>query len=160
MIISIVGPSKSGKTTLLTKLIPLLKDMGLRVVVVKHHAHGDFEIDKEGKDSWKLYNSGADVVIASSVKMAFIRRMESDDLNYICENYLKDYDLILTEGFNKAGKDRIVILKDPKDLEFFKHGKILAVICDSEINGYRTFKRDQVREIARFIHELITNRNS
>lgn len=160
MIISIVGPSKSGKTTLLTKLIPLLRERGLRVVVVKHHAHGDFEVDKEGKDSWKIYNSGADVVIASPVKMAFIRRMEGDDLDHICENYLKDYDLILTEGFNKAGKDRIVVLGNPEDLEFFKRGRILAVVCDREIEGYKTFKRDEVERIAEFICELITNRNS
>jgi len=156
MIISFVGTSDSGKTTLLTRIIPILVERGLKVAVVKHHSHGDFEIDKEGKDSWKLYKSGADVVISSPVKMAFIRRAERDDLDYIYERYLKnDYDLVLTEGFNRAGKDRIVVVKDPRDVEYFKHGKILAVVCDEKVENYRWFKREEVDKIAEFIIKLV-----
>ncbi|ADC65081.1 molybdopterin-guanine dinucleotide biosynthesis protein B [Ferroglobus placidus DSM 10642] len=156
MIISFVGTSDSGKTTLLTKVIPILVERGLKVAVVKHHSHGDFEIDKEGKDSWKLYQAGADVVISSPVKMAFIKRATNDDLDEIYERYLKgDYDLVLTEGFNKAGKDRIVIVRDPKDIEYFKHGKILAVVCDEKVEGYTWFRRDEVEKIAEFIIKLV-----
>ncbi len=161
MIISIVGPSDSGKTTLITKIIPLLKEMGLKVAVVKHHAHGDFEIDKEGKDSWKIYKSGADVVISSSTKMAFIKRVNEDSLDYIYERYLKgDYDLVLTEGYSKAKKDRIVVVKNPEDLEFFRHGKILAVVCDKEFESdLKVFKSNQFGEIAKFIYEIAKGAN-
>ncbi len=157
MILSIVGTSNSGKTTLLTKLIPILTERGLRVAVVKRHAHGDFEVDKEGKDSWKLYNSGADVVIASPVKLALIRRVseeEGNDLDWICERYLSDYDLVLTEGFSKAGKDRIVVVKSPEELELFKQGRVLAVVCDEKIDGYTWFRRGEVEKIADFILDL------
>ena len=99
MIISFVGNSDSGKTTLITKVVPLLKRKGLKVAVVKH-SHQDFTIDKEGKDSWRIYQCGADVVIASPTKLAFIKRVERDDLNEIYEKYLKEYDLVLTEGYN------------------------------------------------------------
>ena len=162
MIISIVGPSDSGKTTLITKIVPLLIEKGLKVAVVKHHAHGDFEVDKEGKDSWKIYKSGADVIISSSKKMAFIKRMKEDSLDYVYERYLKnDYDLVLTEGYSRAKKDRIVVVKNPEEIEYFKHGRILAVVCDEEFasKNYRIFKRDQVGEIAEFIYELTKNRN-
>ncbi len=155
-IISFVGTSDSGKTTILTKIIPKLVERGIKVAVIKHHAHGDFEIDKEGKDSWKLYNSGADVVISSPVKMAFIRRAENDTLDFIFERYLcGDYDLVMTEGFSKAGKDRIVVLNDPDKLRYFTHGRILAVVCDERVEGYVWFRRDEIDKIAHFISELV-----
>ncbi|WP_202319753.1 molybdopterin-guanine dinucleotide biosynthesis protein B [Archaeoglobus neptunius] len=158
MILSIVGTSNSGKTTLITKLVPILRERGIKVAVVKRHAHGDFEIDREGKDSWKIYQSGADVLIASPVKLAFIRRVNEDEgnnLDWICSNYLKEYDLILTEGFSKAGKDRIVVVADPDDVEHFTQGKILAVVCDERVDGYRWFVRDDIEGIAEFILSLV-----
>ncbi|MET1124369.1 MAG: molybdopterin-guanine dinucleotide biosynthesis protein B [Archaeoglobaceae archaeon] len=155
MIVSIVGTSGSGKTTLITRLVPILKRRGLRVAVVKRHAHGDFEIDKEGKDSWKIYNSGADVVIASPVKLALIKRVNADDLDWIVERYLFDYDVVLTEGFSKAGKDRIVVVKKPEEVEFFKQGRILAVVCDERVEGYRWFRRDDVESVASLILSLL-----
>ncbi len=156
MILSIVGTSDSGKTTLITRVVPILREKGLKVAVVKHHAHGDFEIDREGKDSWKIYNSGADILISSPVKMAFIRRTENDDLDWIYERYLKgDYDLVLTEGFSKAGKDRIVVVDKAEKVEHFKHGRILAVVCDEPVDGYPAFRRDDVEEIAEFIYRLV-----
>lgn len=157
MLISIVGTSDSGKTTLITRLMPILKEKGLKVAVVKRHAHGDFEIDKEGKDSWKIYNSGADVVIASPVKLAFIRRVneeEGNNLDWIYERYLSDYDLVITEGFSKAGKERIVVVKKPEEVEHFKQGRILAVVCDEKVEGYTWFRRDEVERIADFILSL------
>ncbi len=158
MILSIVGSSDSGKTTLITRIVPILKEKGLRVVVVKRHAHGDFEIDKEGKDSWKIYQSGADVVIASPVKLALIRRVSEDEgsnLDWICERYLNEYDIVLTEGFSKAGKDRIVVVKTPDEVEHFRQGRILAVVCDERVDGYRWFKRDDIGGIADFIISLL-----
>jgi len=159
MILSIVGTSDSGKTTLITRIVPILREKGLRVAVVKRHAHGDFEIDREGKDSWKIYRSGADVVVASPVKLALIRRVDEEkgnNLDWICERYLDEYDLILTEGFSKAGKDRIVVVKTPEEVEHFKQGRILAVVCDEEIEGYKWFRRDDTESVADFILSIMT----
>jgi molybdopterin-guanine dinucleotide biosynthesis protein MobB len=67
---SFVAFSNTGKTTLLEKLIPELKCRGLRVATVKHDAH-EFDIDREGKDSWRMTRAGADVsAVASSTKAA------------------------------------------------------------------------------------------
>ena len=60
---ALVAFSNSGKTTFLEKLIPALKSRGLRVAVIKHDGH-DFQLDKEGKDSWRITQAGADVLNA------------------------------------------------------------------------------------------------
>jgi molybdopterin-guanine dinucleotide biosynthesis protein B len=64
-IVSIVGKSGSGKTTLLEKVIKELTHRGYTVGVLKHDAHG-FEIDHEGKDSWRHKKAGASTVALSS----------------------------------------------------------------------------------------------
>ena len=95
--------SGTGKTTILEQLIPLLKQRGLRIAVLKHDAH-DFEIDREGKDSWRFSHAGADItVISSSQKTALIEQRSlsvSDILSRI-----HDVDLILAEGYNDLSAD-------------------------------------------------------
>ena len=75
-VIGFRGNSGAGKTTLVERVIAGLKSRGLRVSVVKH-AHHDFDIDQEGKDSWRHRRAGAfEVVIASDKRMAKIREYE------------------------------------------------------------------------------------
>ncbi len=151
MILSILGNSDSGKTTLITGIVPVLKEKGFKVVVVKHTIR-DIEIDTEGKDSWKITRR-ADTVVASPQKMVFVKE-EEDDINTISEKYLQEYDLIITEGFNRAEKDRIVVINRPEELERFKRGNIKAVVCDKQLEGYKCFKPHEVEKIAEFIASL------
>ena len=77
-IISVVGKSNVGKTTLLEKLLPEIKKRGYRVATIKHDVHG-FSIDQPGKDTWKHAQAGADIVIISShQKMATIEKVERE----------------------------------------------------------------------------------
>ena len=91
--------SGTGKTTLIEKIVLRLKSMGLRVAVIKHDAHR-FEIDREGKDSWRFAMAGADMVIlSSSEKTAIIEQRErtlGDNLSMV-----HDVDLILVEGYKQ-----------------------------------------------------------
>ena len=64
-VIGLAGWSGAGKTTLLSRLIPYLREQGLRVSVIKH-AHHDFDVDQPGKDSWIHRQSGAEEVLVSS----------------------------------------------------------------------------------------------
>lgn len=95
--------SGTGKTTLLTKLIPILKQSGLRIALIKH-SHHNFEIDKPGKDSYRLREAGAStVMLVSSHKRAVITEFNEikeptlDDQLKILEQ--SELDLILVEGF-------------------------------------------------------------
>ena len=93
--------SGTGKTTLLTQLIPLLREHGLRIGLIKR-SHHTFEIDKPGKDSYLLRQAGAvQVVVASAKRTALIRQHNlepplEDLLQCLQTNPL---DIILVEGF-------------------------------------------------------------
>ena len=123
-ILSIVGKSGSGKTTLLEKLIPELKRRGYRVATVKHHSHPGFEIDVPGKDTWRHAQAGSDhVVIAAPDKIASIRRLEQPlSLAQIAAG-ITDVDIILTEGFKRAGMPALEVVRSQTGVE---------LVCDRE----------------------------
>ena len=76
-VVGFAGYSGAGKTTLVERLIPVLKRAGLRVSVVKH-AHHKFDIDHPGKDTWRHREAGAfEVVVASDRRLALMREFET-----------------------------------------------------------------------------------
>ncbi len=111
-IVSIVGKSDSGKTTLLVKIITIQKERGYRVATVKHDVHG-FEMDREGKDTYRHFHCGADgVLISSPKKMALIKRVESEaSLSEFAEQFFSDMDIVLTEGFKSRDKPKIEVYR-------------------------------------------------
>lgn len=95
--------SGTGKTTLLVQLIPLLRDAGIRIGMIKH-AHHKFDVDKPGKDSYELRKAGASqMLITSSMRWALMTEKESEQDPLLAEMIAKlDQDLldiILVEGF-------------------------------------------------------------
>jgi molybdopterin-guanine dinucleotide biosynthesis protein B len=134
-VIGFCGYSGSGKTTLVEQLIVRMKLAGLRVSVVKH-AHHAFDIDHEGKDSWRHRRAGAfEVVIASNRRLAKIREFEEPTEptvhQLIAELY--DCDWVLVEGFKSAALAKIEIWRaataKPAQYPFDPH--IVAVCTDS-----------------------------
>jgi len=111
-IVSIVGKSNSGKTTLIEKLIVELTRRGFRVATVKHNRHG-FDIDHEGKDSWRHKHAGAvATVVASPGRVALIEDTPGDyNLAEIRERYIKNADIILAEGFKINPHPKIEIYR-------------------------------------------------
>ncbi|MBF0265069.1 MAG: molybdopterin-guanine dinucleotide biosynthesis protein B [Gammaproteobacteria bacterium] len=108
--------SGTGKTTLLKKLIPQLKQHGIRIGMIKH-AHHQFDIDTPGKDSYELRKAGAEqMLVASSQRWALMteRRLETDDLdlnNLIARLDQKNLDLILVEGFRHEKLNKIELFR-------------------------------------------------
>ena len=111
-IVSIVAKSGTGKTTLLEKLIGELKRRGYAVGAVKHDAHR-FEIDREGKDSWRLTQAGADtMLITSPAKVAMVKQNRDGVEPSLVEAiaaYCGDLDIVLTEGFKKSSLPKIEV---------------------------------------------------
>jgi molybdopterin-guanine dinucleotide biosynthesis protein MobB len=108
--------SGTGKTTLLARLIPLLKADGLRLALVKH-AHHSFDIDQPGKDSYELRKAGADqVLIASRRRLAIVKECADPTIEPQLSDILPwvdpdDLDLILVEGFKHAPIPKIEIYR-------------------------------------------------
>ena len=119
------------------ELIKELKIRGLRVGALKYHKHGDFEIDIEGKDTWKYANAGADTVaISSSMKFALIKRVEKEmGIDEICDTYFSDSDIVLVDGFTMSDKPRIIVADSEEDIEIFRRGcRVVAVVGEAGIS--------------------------
>jgi molybdopterin-guanine dinucleotide biosynthesis adapter protein len=134
-VIGFSGYSGSGKTTLLEQLIGRLKAAGQRVSVVKH-AHHQFDIDHEGKDSWRHRKAGAyEVVIASDRRLAKIREFETprDPTVYDLIAELGPCDWILVEGFKHAGLPKIEIWREAtgKPVRYHEDLNVVAVCTDT-----------------------------
>ena len=111
-VVSIVAKSGTGKTTLLEKLIAELKNRDYRVGVVKHDAHR-FDIDHEGKDSWRLTQAGADtLLITSPDKIAMVKQHRTGQEPVLADtitSYCGDLDIVLTEGFKRSSMPKIEV---------------------------------------------------
>ncbi len=156
-IISIVGKSDSGKTTLIEKLVPELTRRGYRVATVKHDVHG-FEVDREGKDSWRHKQAGAHtVVISSPKKVALIRDVEKDlTLEEIREKLIQDVDLIISEGYKKDVQPKIEIFRKEKHKELLctKEDNLIAIVSDKKFKvGVSCFFLDDIKGVADFIEK-------
>ncbi len=97
---------------MLVKLITELKSRGYRVGAIKHDAH-KFDIDHEGKDSWRLTRAGADtMLITSAEKIALVKQLppeEEPSLDELIAAYCGDLDVLLTEGFKHGSLPKIEI---------------------------------------------------
>jgi len=132
--------SGTGKTTLLTRLLPLMVAQGLKVAVVKH-AHHSFDIDHPGKDSYELREAGASqMLIASRKRMALITEFEegrdepslADALSGL---NMQDLDLILVEGFKHENYQKIELSRPElnKPLLFPDDSNIIAIASDAPV---------------------------
>ena len=137
-ILSIVGRSQSGKTTIIEKLIPELKKRGYRIGTIKHAHHG-FDIDKSGKDSWRHRHAGAEtVVVASPGQIAMVKDDQSDSLDALL-HYFDGMDLIITEGYKAQSKPKIEVLRAARHsrLVCADDPQLVAVVtdvaCDSKV---------------------------
>jgi molybdopterin-guanine dinucleotide biosynthesis protein B len=156
-ILSIVGKSDSGKTTLIEKLVPELTRRGYRVATVKHDVHG-FEVDREGKDSWRHKKAGAHtVVISSPHKVALIRDVEKDlALDEIRDKLIQDVDLILSEGYKKDVQPKIEIFRKEKHKELLctREDNLIAVVSDQTFNiGVPCFDLGDMKGLSNFIEK-------
>ncbi len=154
----IAGWKNSGKTTLVSKLVAHFTAQGLRVAAIKH-AHHNFDVDHEGRDSFRYRQAGAATVIVSSANrfavMTELRGEPEPSLWQLAAN-AGSADIILVEGFKTERHPKIEIRRR----EAASHTplasgdpSILAVVADFETDagGLPIFHIDAVEEIAQFI---------
>lgn len=110
-VIGFVGSSNSGKTMLAVQVVDLLTRQGYRVGVIKH-THHHFDLDVEGKDSWKYSQAGAQrVTLAGAERMTVFADVSDDSLQWFLR-FSDDCDLVVVEGFTKSEHARIWVYRD------------------------------------------------
>jgi molybdopterin-guanine dinucleotide biosynthesis protein B len=161
-IISIVGKSSAGKTTLLEKLIVELKQRGYKVAIVKHSHHKD-DIDTAAKDTWRFTQAGSEISAINSLDhLAIYRRIDNYfDPREISSFVLWDYDIILTEGFKGSNYPKIEVHRREQGKELLTDPKnLLAVVTDEPLDiDVPQFSRDNVVGIADIIEKMIITQN-
>lgn len=157
--------SGTGKTSLLVKLIPLLKLQGLRIAMIKH-AHHDFDIDKPGKDSYELRKAGAEqMLIASDKRLALMTECDGEQsLDSLVNRLdLEELDLVLVEGFRHVPFSKIEIHRPSlgKELIFPTDENVIAVVSDEHIDtgSLPLLALNSVEEVAGFINRWLLQNN-
>ncbi len=106
----VAASSNSGKTTLIEKIVRILKARGLRVAVVKHASKG-FDLDKPGKDSWRFQQAGADVVMLvgpgrTATMRSIAREPAPEEIDQI-----PNADIVIQEGFKQSATNKIEVFR-------------------------------------------------
>ena len=163
-ILCFVGRSNSGKTTLIERLIAELVKEGYRIATIKHAGHG-FNMDTEGKDSWRHKQAGAQtVIITSKGSLALFTDTEQEvgieqlRARYICDGI----DLIIAEGWKSEGHPKILVVRDHiGEVEVSAEG-LLAIVTNKALEhaptGVPIFDPDDVENIAGLISRRFTRK--
>ena len=158
-IVTVVGYSDAGKTTIIEKLVPELKRRGYRVGTVKHAAHG-FAVDREGKDSWRHQKAGADIVaVAGPDKIAMVINTPDETLQTL-RRMMTEVDLIVAEGFKSARMPKLEVLRQAVHANplFLEDPDLFALVTDVAVpapaaNGLSMFGLDDIPALADLIVE-------
>jgi len=160
-ILGFAAPSGTGKTTLLTQLIPQLKEKGIRVGLIKH-SHHNFQIDKPGKDSFRLREAGATpVMLVSSHRRAIITEFPSPQEPILDEQLShfdqSDLDLILVEGFKRENFPKIELHRPSlvKPLRYIDDHSIIAIASDQELSLERELVQMDLNNIPQITHFIM-----
>ena len=158
-VVEVIGKSGSGKTTLIERLIPEIRRRGYRLAVVKHTSHRH-EFDRPGKDSHRMRQAGAEIVLVSSPGMfALFRDVEIElSLEEILTHVPFELDLVLAEGYKEGHFPALEIYRPPVSETLLAPGKenILALITETKIAlDIPRFSPQATVEIVDFIEGII-----
>ena len=155
--------SGTGKTTLLEQLIPLLTKQGLNVALVKH-SHHDIEMDKPGKDSYRLRKAGASQVVLAGTRRSILFSEYGEQRDSTLSEQLQllqtdGLDLVLVEGFRDQLFNKIELHRSALDkpLLYIKDQSIIALACDEPVAGCNLpiLDLNNVEEIAQFVGTFV-----
>jgi len=128
--VAFTGPSNSGKTTLIIQLSKILKQNNYKVAIVKHDPGDKAQFDKEGKDSYKFSQTGANVVVISPNRTTLFKQEQSSISDIV--NILGDFDYLLVEGLKTLPLPRICVTRNNINEDYFEVSDTLAI--DNTIN--------------------------
>ncbi len=154
-VFSVVGESGSGKTTVIEGLVAAMADLGLRVGTIKHDVHG-FQMDHEGKDSFRHKAAGASTTLISSPwQIGMVRDTDRDHtVGELVERFLDDVDVVLTEDYHLERWPKVEVHRRAtgKGLRCAGDRTVLAVVSDEPLAvDVPVFGFGQLAEVARLL---------
>jgi molybdopterin-guanine dinucleotide biosynthesis protein B len=155
-VISVVGKSGVGKTTVLERIIRELKRRGYKVGTVKHDTHG-FEVDRPGKDSWRHAQAGSDtVVISGPCRMALIRQLAGEMSLDEIVRMLGDVDIVITEGYKRGDKPKIEVTREERGSELLCRAEdLIGIMADYPVDmPVPQFALDDAVSVVNLLEEL------
>jgi molybdopterin-guanine dinucleotide biosynthesis protein B len=122
--VAVTGPSNSGKTTLIVKIAEKLIGT-YKIAIVKNDPKDKAKFDVEGKDSYKFFNTGAEVVVTSPTRTTYFshRRKTLEEI----VDMINDFDILLVEGLKYLPLPRIGVFRGDVDESYFEYIKAVAI---------------------------------
>lgn len=136
--VAFTGPSNSGKTTLIEKIARELIAQDYRVKIIKNDPKDKAKFDIEGKDSYKFFQTGADVIVTSPTRTTYFQQnsLEFEQLITLAG----DFDYLLVEGLKTLPLPRIAIFRNSLNHDYFDVSDVLAIdesIDKNELEGLK-----------------------
>jgi len=162
-ILSIVGYSNAGKTTVLEKLVEKLSAQGLSIATIKH-SHHQPELDTPGKDSWRHKHAGAGAsFLVGPEQMMMVADIEQElNPTLLAAQYCSGFDLVLVEGYASLPGEKIEVLRAARsDTLRCDPTELLAVVTDIPDlqSGLKQIDLDDISGLADFVLNWIGKRN-
>ncbi|MGO2959706.1 MAG: molybdopterin-guanine dinucleotide biosynthesis protein B [Acetobacter sp.] len=161
-VFGLVGRSGSGKTHLVARLLPILKDMGLSVSTIKH-THHHIDIDKPGKDSFIHRQAGAQEVMLATPERWVLQHSQMTSPPALPDLLLRmaPADVILVEGFHASVPTTLEVYRAEIGKEpLFLTQKTITAVATSNSSpippALKRFDLEGTREIAEYIRDAAT----
>jgi len=149
-IISIVGKSKAGKTTLIERLVSELKSRGYKVATIKHTTH-IATIDTPGKDTWRHIQAGSEATVISSPEgiILFKPTKQESSIVQLMQLFDEEYDIVIAEGFKQGNTPKIEVHRKQFGASLNKLENLIAIASDEPLEtSIRQFRLNDIVKLA------------
>lgn len=158
--VAIVGPSNSGKTWLICRLLSWFQAQGRKVAVLKHSHH--LNLGDTGKDTGRYRQAGAlNVALAGPGVLQITRSLAADPtVDQVLAAWAPDADLILVEGYKSSSLPKIALVGAKSEKVLTDFSRVIALVSEEPTpSGLPVFSPGQVEELGRFILEFLFGKN-
>jgi len=152
VVISFVGRHNAGKTTILRRLVALLRQQGLKIAFIKH-SHHELEIGS-AKDAELILQAGADFVVASSphLQVHYHQYTREPELAAILAGVPDNMDLVIVEGFKTEPLPKIEVVRQAIDPVPMLLPHTIALISDFPLHSdLPLIPPDDIEGLAHFV---------
>ncbi len=148
-IMAFSGPSNSGKTTLITKIARRFIEEGLKIIIIKHDPSDKAQFDFNGKDSFKFFQSGAEVMVLSPTRTTFFSHQARNILESL--KMVGEFDLCLIEGLKSLDLPRISVFCKEVDESYFAFSNAVASYEKIEHENLKWLDLNDLKAICTYI---------